>query len=124
MVTSVTTYYFKIRPRETLIQKVTEYNVAHDTDISRIFLDEEIWAKRGSYPMRIDEGNLIKAIHLADLYSDYVSDGSLSTRDPQLYAFFIEILGSEHYCLETFDQWWEIEYLGNGANIYEPTKQV
>lgn len=114
-----TSYYFKIRPREALIKKVNDYSAAYDFDISRIFLDEELWTKRGTYPMMIDEGNLIKAMHLADLYSEYVATDFVRNNNPQLYAFFIEILGSEHYSLQTFDTWWELEYVGKGVNVYE-----
>lgn len=115
--------YYLIRPNANLIDRVMEYNKANDTDMTKIFLDTELWSKQNSSRITGDYTDLVKVMFIADLYSEYFATDFLQRHNPDLYKFFVEILGLPPYSLHTFDKWWQIEYLGRGVNKFEAYEQ-
>jgi hypothetical protein len=113
-----TRYYF-IRPRQRLIERVREYEQAHDVELMGLFLPPELWSKRKKHSLHWDEPNLLKAMFIAEMYSEYLTGDFLKTKSPKVYDFLVEILGLGQYNLQTFDQWWKIEYLGDGLNAFD-----
>lgn len=115
--------YYLIRPKANLIERVMEYNRVNNIDVNKIFLDTELWSKQMTTRVLDDDRNQVKVLFISDLYAEYLKNDFLQRNNLGLYRFFVEILGLPPYNLDTFNKWWEIEYLGNGVNEFEAYEQ-